>query len=265
MPNIQKQKTVALALARECSAMIRKGFRLNILKEWKDDRTPVTAIDRAVNRRALKRLFEAFPRDTVISEEEDIVRGTSGDVWVVDPIDGTIPFSHGVPTFCFSIALVRNGVPILGIIIDPILEREFIGVRGSGAWCNRKRITMPTKLSARPVLAVERLVGSMFQQKKFRPWAEQFFFMELACITYDAMMVAVGNFAAATYPHDKPWDIAACEVIVTEAGGIVTSLQGKPQRYDQRINGAIIAHPQVYNDILEFVLARNGKDYYYGQ
>ncbi len=245
--------------------MIRKGFRLNVLKEWKDDRTPVTAIDRAVNQRAVARLRKAFPNDTIISEEDDVINGTTRDVWVVDPIDGTIPFSHGVPTFCFSIALVRDGLPVLGIIIDPILRREFIGVRGHGAWCNQKPLALPERLSTRPVLAIERLVGATFQQKKFRPWAERFFFMELACITYDAMMVAVGNFAGATYPHDKPWDIAACEVIVTEAGGIVTDLSGKPQRYDRPIKGAIIAHPEVYNDILKFVLTRNGQDPRYGQ
>ncbi len=247
--SITTQRVFALKLARQSARYIRKHFALGIAKEWKSDKTPVTAIDKEIDRRVIHAISKRFPHDTIITEESPAHSGTSGDAWVIDPIDGTIPFSHGVPTFCFSLAFVRDGVPFIGIIIDPMADREFVGIKGSGAWCNGRRLHLPRKASSRPLVGLEGVFAMGLSPKAYPSIARKFLVVQLACITYDAMMVALGNFGATVYPYSNPWDIAAVDVIVREAGGIVTNLDGKNQRYDQSINGAIIAHPDVYGSV----------------
>ncbi|MBI5135371.1 inositol monophosphatase [Candidatus Uhrbacteria bacterium] len=253
MDSLSLQRSFAIELARNCATYIRNHFTLGITKEWKEDKSPVTAVDKAVDRRVIRAIQKQFPNDTIISEESPARKGTSGDAWVIDPIDGTIPFSHGVPTFCFSLAFVRDGKPLIGVIIDPIARREFIGIHGVGATCNKKRMQLPRIVSSRPLVALEGFFRWDRAPIVYPTIAQKYLVVQLACITYDAMMVALGNFGATVYPYKNPWDIAAVDVIVREAGGIVTNLSGAPQRYDQPIHGAIISHPQLYSSIKKMV------------
>jgi fructose-1,6-bisphosphatase/inositol monophosphatase family enzyme len=122
-------------LAREAGALMRQNFTLGMKKEWKSDMTPLTATDLAVNALALRRIEDAYPADAIISEEGSIKKD-SEYAWVCDPVDGTMPFSHGLPTFVFSLALTRQGESVAAVVYDPICDRLVRAEKGEGVFMN---------------------------------------------------------------------------------------------------------------------------------
>ncbi|KKQ81505.1 MAG: Inositol-phosphate phosphatase [Parcubacteria group bacterium GW2011_GWF2_38_76] len=230
-------KEFAINMAKEAGDVIRKNFRLGMKKEWKEDKSPVTETDIAVNRLVIESIKEYFPDHNVKGEEASHLVNISKYLWVCDPIDGTMPFSHGVPIFTFSLALVKDGVSILGVIYDPIMDRLFVAEKDKGATLNGEQIHVNSKSTGyvnietlRFPSLVESLRNQDFQQFKF------------GCATYGGIMVACGEFVGTIYREKHAHDIAALKVIVEEAGGKVTDIRGNEQRYDQDINGAIISN-----------------------
>ena len=137
----KEYKKFAIKLAKKSGKMIRDNFSLGINTEWKDnDEGPVTKIDLAVNKLLLETIKKKFPEHGIISEEGSDCQGNEEYKWVCDPIDGTVSFSHGVATSVFSIALVKDGQPILGVVYDPFLKRMFTAEKGQGTFLNNKRI-----------------------------------------------------------------------------------------------------------------------------
>src|SRR3990167_6089880 len=129
----------AVSMAREAGALMKQNFSLGMKKEWKEDKTPLTATDIEINAMLLKTCREKYPAYSFIGEEgSELVEGEYA--WVCDPIDGTMPFAHGWPTFVFSLALTKNGESILGVIYDPICDRLLHAEKGGGAFLNGKRI-----------------------------------------------------------------------------------------------------------------------------
>src|SRR3989344_1795821 len=131
----------AKGIAREAGALMRQNFTLGMKKEWKDDDTPLTKTDLAINQLVLEAVQKKYPEHSYIGEEGNNIK-ESEYTWVCDPVDGTIPFSHGYPTFAFSLALTKNGESILGVIYDPIMDRLVHAEKGRGAFLNGKRIAV---------------------------------------------------------------------------------------------------------------------------
>ena len=103
----------AESIARESGAIIRQNFSLGMTREWKGDGSPLTETDRRINRLVIEKVAGYFPGHSVLGEEESTSEILNEFTWVCDPVDGTIPFSHGVPTSVFSLGLCRNGEPIV--------------------------------------------------------------------------------------------------------------------------------------------------------
>src|SRR3990167_6073867 len=132
-------KDFAINLAYKAGERMRKDFTLGMKKEWKKDKTPVTVTDTVINRMVIDAIEKEYPSHSILGEEENKMK-ESEYVWVCDPIDGTVPFAHGFPIFAFSLALVKNGAPILGVIYDPMLDRLVYAEKGKGAFLNSKPI-----------------------------------------------------------------------------------------------------------------------------
>lgn len=119
-------KTVALDLAKRAGEIMRKNFTLWMKKDWKADRSPVTDADITINALVIEEIRKRWPDHSIIGEEQsDAIEGAEY-AWVCDPVDGTIPFSNGVPLGTFVLALCRDGVPTLGVIYDPFMDRMFV-------------------------------------------------------------------------------------------------------------------------------------------
>ena len=131
-----KFRRVAEKLARRAGHIIKTKLTLGIKRDWKSDHTPVTAIDTEVNQLVIETIHAEFPQHSILAEEGSDLTHSREFVWVCDPIDGTFPFMHGIPVSTFTLALVHNGQPILGVIYDPFMERMFVAEKGQGATLN---------------------------------------------------------------------------------------------------------------------------------
>ncbi|MBI3573615.1 hypothetical protein HY090_01025 [Candidatus Kaiserbacteria bacterium] len=244
---------IATDLAKKAGVVMRKNFTINMKKEWKDERSPVTETDLAINDLVLKTLKEAYPEHSILSEEESDFSEESEYVWICDPVDGTHNFSHGIPTATFALALTKNGDPLLGVIYDPFLDRLFSAEKGKGAFMNRH----PISVSKAPILKSTLIgMGKMKKVTNLFPVMEECYDHGVSLITglsihYLSALVAAGEFAAAFFGGTSPHDMAAAKVLVEEAGGKVTDLKGNvPLRYDRDIEGQLSSNGIVHKELL---------------
>lgn len=249
-------KKTALNLADQAGKIIRANFKLSMKKSWKSDNTPLTLADNKINDLVIETINSKHPKHQILAEEGDDMGGDSKYVWVCDPIDGTIPFSHGIPTSVFSLALTDNGKPILGVVYDPYMERLFFAKKGMGATLNNKKISVSKNDDFFGSLVgfsgIENtdynypdIVKELNNQNALT--------MNNLSATYMGALVSNGEFAGNIFFANKPHDSAALKIIIEEAGGTMTNLFGNEQRYDKEINGHIAANPKMHKKILSLI------------
>lgn len=245
----------AVSVAQDAGAIMRHHFRLGLKPDWKDDHTPVTQADLQINAIVLQAINETFPSHSLIAEEFGSPPTGSGYVWVCDPLDGTIPFAHGVPVSTFSLALTKDGESILGVIHDPFLGRMITAEKGSGAFLNGKALSVSQDASfSDSVLSITfRKKHLEFIEVQRKLMEEDASLINFRSFVYSGALVATGNVSAALFTEDMPWDAAALKVIVEEAGGKVTDLRGNEQRYDQPVNGVIASNGFIHQRLVQVV------------
>lgn len=219
--------TAAVSLAREAGAITLEHFRQPTLGvEFKADDTPVTVADRAAEAHIRARIAELFPDDAIIGEEEDDTGGTSGRTWVVDPIDGTKSFTHGVPLYSNLIAITDDHGPVVGVINLPALGETVWAGRGLGCFLNGDPCSVSTidRLD-RSVLSASQFEG--FPPDVFATWSSSGAIIRTWGDGYGYALLATGRIEAMVDHGCNWWDIAPMLVIVTEAGGEITSWNGE--------------------------------------
>ena len=224
--------------ALEAGALLIERIGLPMELEEKHARADlVTAADRESERLIVKRLSAEFPSAAFLGEEQGARRGTSGERWIVDPLDGTTNFAHGYPLFCISIAFERGGELIAGVVHAPLMNEFFAAERGSGATLNGN----PLKVS--PVKAVgDAMVCTGFYPADFERNARHFAAASHraqavrrdGAAALDLAYVACGRFDAFWEFGLHAWDVAAGTLLVGEAGGRVTQVDGSTARLDAR-------------------------------
>jgi fructose-1,6-bisphosphatase/inositol monophosphatase family enzyme len=245
----------AVNLAKQAGANIRKNFTLGMKKEWKADESPLTATDTMNNALVIKSVKKAFPDHGIIAEEGSDYDGQEL-VWVCDPLDGTIPFSHGVPTSCFSIALVHAGQPILGVIFDPYMDRLFVAEKGRGTTLNGKKVSVSSTKTLKNTFLASGVpkVNCADLRSMIVPFADHGArILDMGVIVYPGALVASGEFAGTVFSGTMPWDGATLKINVEEAGGRVTDLYGNDQRYDRDLKGHVTSNGHVHNEILAII------------
>lgn len=248
---METYKKFAIDIAVKVGEIMLANFSLGMKKDWKKDNTPLTATDIAINKLVIKEIANNFPDHSLLGEEESNMHN-SEYVWVCDPVDGTIPFSHGYPAFMFSLALTRAGESILGVMYDPILNRMFYAEKGKGAFLNGNKIKVsPVNGFKKAMINLDtdfRLIDLRNKLVERDAYATTFY-----GATYGASLVACGEFVAEVYEYSKPWDGAAAKIIIEEAGGKVTDIIGKEQRHDKRINGFVATNGLMHNELIGLI------------
>lgn len=250
---------VAVSLARQAGEIGRTFFATARERSWKSDNTPVTAADIAINELVIQVISQKFPDHAVLGEEVSNAVASAEYVWVCDPIDGTIPFALGIPTCAFSLGLVRGGVTEVAVAYDFNADRLYTATRGGGAFVNGE----PLKAFAADTLRasvtdVEGLwwqgfpVGGLTELPTYLE-REGSKILKVCSMVYAGLLVAQGELAGMISRGDKPWDVAALDLIVREAGGRVTNLLGEPLRCDQPIQGCIVCGAGVHETYLRLV------------
>jgi histidinol-phosphatase len=246
----------AVAIARAAGELTLGWFdRTDLLVHTKDDGTPVTEADRAAERLVRERLAASHPDDAIVGEEEADVVGTSGRSWVVDPIDGTKGFTRGVPLYSTLLAVLDEHGPLVGVIDLPALGTTVYAGRGLGCF----RDGRPVKVSDRtdPAEAVlstsgyswwpePALLGVKRAGYQLRTWGDG----------YGYAMVACGGIEAMVDPEVSLWDIAAMPVIIGEAGGRFSTLEGTdPVLEPGRGTSFVATNGHVHDDIVRALAA----------
>jgi fructose-1,6-bisphosphatase/inositol monophosphatase family enzyme len=251
-----KEKEFALSIAKRAGNIIRKEFKFGMKKKWKSDNSPVTETDIKINKMLITESRKYFPSYGIKGEEESDLSGDEEYLWVCDPLDGTIPFSHGIPICMFSLALVKNGVPILGVAYDPFMDRMFYAEKGKGAFLNGKKIKVSEQSElTNSVMEVGWSNNAKFKLDKLLSElkARNVKTIGLGSSIYSGTLVASGETAATIFGFKTAHDIASLKIIVEEAGGKVTDMYGNEQRYDREINGAIVSNKVIHKQLLELI------------
>lgn len=225
---------VATRIARLAGRLTLEWFRTSGLAvDTKADGTPVTQADRAAERLVREHLARHFPNDGVVGEEEQDTTGRSGLRWVIDPIDGTKAFTHGVPLYSTLLALVDpDDVPVLGVVDLPALGETASAAKGVGAWLVRG--DGPPERTG--VSSTAEVAGSWAMTSGFGPWDPAAFERVRAAgvhlrtwgDAYGYVLVATGRADAMIDPVAELWDLAAPAVVVDEAGGRFSALDAGP-------------------------------------
>lgn len=250
-------------LAREAGEIARRYFLSEDLgTTYKVDHSPVTQADTLINQLIIDRVVEHFPDCGVIGEEAS-QNENAEKYWLVDPIDGTHPFTVGMPVSTISIALVERGEVKLGVVYEPFTDRLFFAAEGGGAFCNDVRI----RVGAADVLRGETvLLGSqLFRSEQTRLSAGQLYDKvtevgmkgyHVHSSAYGFMLVALGAAAGSVVGEAKSWDVAASLVILKEAGAVVTTFAGEDVQLAGDNYEVVVGTPEVHAELLSMVQSR---------
>jgi histidinol-phosphatase len=228
--------SLALQLADEADAITMSRFGASdLVVEAKPDLTPVSDADQAVERMIRDHLDRDRPADSLIGEEFGST-GTSARRWIVDPIDGTKNFVRTVPTWATLIALYDGDEPAVGVVSAPALARRWWARRGGGAWMQALGAA-PRRIA---VSKIARLEDASLSYASLSGWIDRGLGDAFIGLTqqvwrtraygdfWSYMLLAEGAVDIAAEPELALWDMAALVVIVTEAGGVFTGLDGVP-------------------------------------
>lgn len=246
----------AKEMAYKAGEIMLKYFESDNGAMYKCDKTIVTLADKEINQYLIEKVKERFPEHSVDGEEEAF--GESKYVWVCDPIDGTAMYARHIPIATFSLALVIDGKPEVGVIYDPFLKHLYFAGKGKGAYKDEEKISV-NDIAFDDKRAVSHY--DMWPRPGYNIYdvikklGERTYFVNIGSIVRACTCVASGEFVACIFPgtKHKNCDIAAAKIIVEEAGGKVTDFFGNEQRYDQDINGAVISNGKVHEEILETI------------
>ncbi|NYG60536.1 histidinol-phosphatase [Nocardioides daedukensis] len=227
---------LAHVLADDADSLTQARFKaLDLHVMSKPDLTPVTDADQAVEESIRRTLSRVRSRDAVVGEEQGTT-GHSQRRWVVDPIDGTKNFVRGVPVWATLISLVVDDEVVLGVVSAPLLQRRWWASKGNGAWTGRSLL----KAQQIHTSDVRRLEDASLSYSSLSGWDERGRLEDFLSLTrrcwrtraygdfWSYMMVAEGAVDMAAEPELELYDMAALDIIVREAGGTFTSLDGTP-------------------------------------
>lgn len=193
---------------------------------------PVTAADHAAERTMIEMIERGRPGDGVVAEEGGSRTGER--TWVLDPIDGTVNFVHGIPHVAVSVGLVDHDGPLVGVVLDVFKREMFTAVRGAGAHLNELPISVSRATSLTTSLAA---TGFPYdRQDRSEEYARSVSaalrncqgVRRLGSAALDLAWVAAGRFDAYWEFQVQPWDMAAGALLVAEAGGLITDVRGQP-------------------------------------
>jgi len=215
--------------------IIREGFGKNFEIEFKTDATNiVTEIDKKAEAAIIQYIKKEFPAHGILAEESGADKSSSEYVWVIDPIDGTSNFAHGLPIFSVSIGVQKNGETICGIVYDVMRDAMYSAELGSGAFVNNKKISVSTNSNLQESLLVTGFPYDIIENpgdtvEKFTAFLTRSRAVRrLGSAAIDLAYVAAGVFDGFWERSLNPWDICAGKLLVEEAGGVVTDYSGNP-------------------------------------
>jgi myo-inositol-1(or 4)-monophosphatase len=251
-------------IARQAGALLRGFYEKGVTAEYKGDVDLVTEADRASEKLIVEKLHIAFPNHGIYGEEGTRSALDAEYRWYVDPLDGTTNFAHGFPYFCVSLGLERrpaglaadqDGEIVAGVIYQPMHNELFVAEKGSGAYLNGRRLHV-----SKTAHLQEALLATGFPSHRRHENPNIHFYQQLTLRSHgvrragaaalDLAYTAAGRFDGYWEFNLNPWDTAAGALMVTEAGGQMTTFEGEPFRLDSKevlaTNGLLLPELQKF-------------------
>jgi len=230
--------------------------------EYKGLNDLVSYVDKNAEQKIVKELSRLLPSSGFITEEN--TNNTRGEEfnWIIDPLDGTTNFVHGVPCYCISVALMKNDRLVIGVVYEVNLDECFYAFENGGAWLNGKRISVTEIASLEKSLLATGFPYSDYHRMK--PYMEVFDYLmynthglrRLGSAAADLAYVACGRFEGFYEYGLNAWDVAGGALIVKEAGGTVTDFSGEENYlFGKEI---IATNKNIFNEFIEVVKSKFG-------
>lgn len=254
----QKELEFAKQLAEEAGIIMRRYFQSkDIGTTYKEDKTPLTVADTTINDLVIEKVKESFPNSGVLGEEGSY-KNSRKELWVVDPIDGTIPFSLGIPVSTFCLAYTVEGKVLASVVYNPFSDSLYWATKDGGAFLNNEKISVLKIESFNENLISLGNKGlhktkSLLSDKN----SKNFWFYSFA---YSAVQVASGNFVASAIPLGTPWDAAAVSLIVEEAGGKASDFNGDIRNYSKHGDGILVSNGILHQELVEMISYEDSRD-----
>jgi myo-inositol-1(or 4)-monophosphatase len=223
-----------IQISKEAGEIVREGFGKNFSIDYKTNITDmVTEIDKKSEAAVINFIKKEFPSHAVLAEESGEHKSSSDYLWVIDPLDGTTNFAHGLPIFAVSIGVQKNGKIICGVVYDVMKDEIYSSEIGSGSFRNGQKLQVSTNddlrksmlvtgfpydIQVNPDFAIERFAAFLKTSRAVR---------RLGSAALDMCYVAAGVFDGFWEVHLHPWDMCAGKLIIEEAGGVVTNFAGE--------------------------------------
>ena len=244
---------VAIEAALSAGKILEKYFEKDILKELKEDTSIVTIADKESEQVIKKIISTNFPTHSILGEETGLTQNGGDFTWHIDPVDGTRNFSNGIPIFCVSIALEKNGGLFLGVIYNPITRSLFFAEKGKGAYLNENKISVSKDDIHHSIVTVSPGTGDGAKELLL----ELYYNLpkvvrsvrNLACTAMELAYIARGGLEANIQLGLNTYDFAAGVLLVQEAGGMVTDLDGGKWNFPE--NRFIVSNGLFHNRLVE--------------
>ena len=253
-------KDVAIAAAFQAGTHIRSKLGRIGPAAHKGAIDLVTEADHGAEERIITLLRHQFSDHAILAEERGREQGRSDRLWIVDPLDGTTNFAHGVKSCCVSIAFAADGQIQVGVILDPFADELFVALRGRGAWLNGRPIGVSDVDTLRDSLLVTgfpynvRDIMATTMTRLARCLEASQGIRRLGSAALDLCYVAAGRFEAFWEQNLKPWDTAAGMLMVTEAGGRVSDFDD--QDFNPEGNAILASNGRIHNQMLNLLQAK---------
>lgn len=219
----------------------------------------VTQADLASNKYIIESIKAKFPNDGIISEETGGHKSDAQSLWIIDPLDGTLNFSKGIPLYCVLIAHTENGVVDYGVIYDPVHDELLFAQHGKGAFLNGVKIICSTTDSLENSIGCVSNTGSekclkLLAKIRSNVGNKILYISSLLSIGINSAQAAAGRKDWFMSPGDgSVWDYAAGSVILSEAGCTVTDIKGKPWKIGDDSLSLLAANPVLHEKLLDVI------------
>jgi myo-inositol-1(or 4)-monophosphatase len=254
---IEEIERVALRAARAAGRVhLKRLSRVSVTRKT-NAIDLVTEADHEAEAAVIEVLQRAFPTHAILAEESGANAHTSEHRWIIDPLDGTTNFAHGFPQFCVSIAYERRGRVLAGIILDSLKKECFVALRGKGARLNNRPIRVSRIASLELALLATGFPYDRRQRRRYYLAFWEAFMMRTQGVrrtgaaALDLAYTACGRIDAFWEFGLKPWDIAAGSLIVEEAGGQISNMDGTP--LDLSAGQVIASNGRLHEQMIEVI------------
>lgn len=242
---------------------MRANFASGMKCEWKEDHTPLTVSDTSINQLVVEEFEREFPHITVTGEEGSRAGDENEYEVLLDPIDGTIPFGHGVPASTFCISVLKNRVPIAAVVHDPFLHRTWSAEKGKGTKLNGEPVHISDQVHlARSTVSIMWWKGAIGNLDKVCGdlVTSNVKWINLCSVAITGGLISSSDLEASIFPGEKAWETAAMQLLVEEAGGVATDLFGNKLVYghqEHKIPGHIMSNGHIHDELVAMVARAN--------